>query len=230
MCLDLAVDRSLRATKIVGEIPMTDRALRATIRDDGATEIGVVVKWFLSLLALPAACAVVVVFSLSPRAASATERDPLISPPSGGAGSRFQIVGQTGWTPGETVTISIGFSDADPGEQYSGTLYHERQVTVLRDGTWSFPIVVNQDLVPFPLWRPGFIVVKAASATRTAVNSYVYTVDARAPLGTPPLASLGFGPEAPSGVVALTLALFFAATGVLVAASGAMRRRISAGA
>jgi hypothetical protein len=189
-----------------------------------------VVKWFLSLLALPAACAVVVVLSLSPGAASATERDPLISPASGGAGSRFQIVGQTGWTPGESVTISIGFSDADPGEQYSGALYHERQATVLRDGTWSFPIVVNQDLVPFPLWRPGFIVVNVTSATRTAVNSYVYTVDGQAPLGTPPLASLGSGPAAPSGTVALTLALFFAATGALVAASGGIRRRIDDGA
>jgi hypothetical protein len=189
-----------------------------------------VVKWLLSLLTLAALCAIAVCFSLSPGTASAQERDPLISPSSGGAGSRFQIVGETGWTPGETVTISIGFSDVDPGEQYGGTLYHERQITVLRDGTWSFPIVVNQDLVPFPLWRPGFIVVKATSATRTAVNSYVYTVEGRAPPGAPPLASLGSGPGAPSGVVAVTLALFAAATGALVAASGGIRRRISAGA
>jgi len=196
----------------------------------GHDRIGVVVKSLLSLLALAAVCAIAVLFSLLPGTLSAQERDPLISPSSGGTGSRFQIVGETGWAWGETVTIGIGFSDADPGEQYSGTLYHERQVTVLRDGTWSFPIVVNQELVPFPLLRPGFIVVKATSATRTAVNSYVYTVEGRAPLGAPPLASLGSGPGAPSGVVALTLALFAAATGALVAASGGIRRRIGAGA
>jgi hypothetical protein len=187
-----------------------------------------VVKSLLSFLALAAACAIAVFFSLSPGTLWAQERDPLISPSSGGAGSRFQIVGETGWTPGETVTISIGFSDIDPGEQYGGTLYHERQVVVLRDGTWSFPIVVNQDLVPFPLWRPGFIVVKATSPTHTAVNSFVYTVEGRAPLGAPPLASLGFGPEAPSGTAAVTLALFAAATGALVIASGGIRRKISA--
>ena len=38
-------------------------------------------------------------------------------------------------------------------------------MTVLRDGTWSFPVVINNDLFPFPLWRPGFIVVRAQSAT-----------------------------------------------------------------
>jgi hypothetical protein len=184
------------------------------------------VKSLLSLLVV--ACAIAVLCSLSPGAASAQERDPLISPASGGAGSRFQIVGESGWTPGETVTISIGFSDIDPGEQYGGALYHERQVTVLRDGTWSFPIVVNQELVPFPLLRPGFIVVKATSSTHAAVNSFVYTVEGRAPLGAPPLASLGFGPEAPSGTVAVTLALFAAATGALVAASSAIRRRATA--
>jgi len=196
----------------------------------GQDRIGVVVKWLLSLLALAAACAIAVLVPLSPDTAWAQERDPLISPSSGGAGSRFQIVGQTGWTPGETVTISIGFSDADPGEQYGGTLYHERQVTVLRDGTWSFPMVINQELVPFPLWRPGFIVVKATSPTHAAVNAYIYTVEGRAPLGTPPLASLGSGPDVPSGTVAVTMALFAAATGALVAASGGIRRRIAAGA
>ena len=61
-------------------------------------------------------------------------------------------------------------------------------MTVLRDGTWSFPTVVNNNLFPFPLWRPGYIVVKAQSATTTAVNSYIYTVEGRAPAGLPPLA------------------------------------------
>ncbi|MDP9238592.1 MAG: hypothetical protein M3P30_14560 [Chloroflexota bacterium] len=156
----------------------------------------------------------------------AQERDPLTSPASGAAGSRFQIVGQSGWAPGETVTISLGFSDTDPGEQFSGAMYHERQVTVLRDGTWSFPIVVNNEILPFPLWRPGFIVVKAQSATKTAVNSFVYTVEGRAPLGAPPLADLGTGPEPPSNALVATLALFVAATGALIAGSGWIRRSL----
>jgi hypothetical protein len=149
----------------------------------------------------------------------------LISPGSGSAGSRFQIVGQTGWTAGETVTISLGFSDTDSGEQFAGAMYHERQVTVLRDGTWSFPIVVNDQILPFPLWRPGFIVVKAQSATKTAVNSFVYTVQGKAPLGAPPLADLGTGPESPSNGFAGAVALFVAATGALVAGGGYIRRR-----
>ncbi len=184
--------------------------------------IGVVVKWLVSSLAVAFAFA-----ALSSHAALAQEPDPLISPASGGAGMLFQTVGQTGWTPGETVTIAVGFTDVDPGGQYAGALYHERQVTVLRDGTWSFPIVVNSDLVPFPLYRPGFIVVKARSASKTAVNSFVYTVDGRAPLGAPPLANLGGGSPRPSPVAAATIALFAAAIGALVVASGELRRRIS---
>jgi len=150
----------------------------------------------------------------------------LIDPPQGGTGSRFQIVGQTGWTPDATVTISYGFSDVPPGDGYAGPFWNAQHVTVLRDGTWSFPTVVNDRILPFPLWRPGYIVVKAVSGGRVAINSYVYTVDGHSPAGLPPLAELGFGPQGSGhgGVVALTIALFAAATGALIAASGAFRR------
>lgn len=186
----------------------------------GHDGIGVVVKWLLSVLAVALACA----SALIPAAAGAEQRDPLISPASGGAGVLFQVVGETGWTPGESVTISVGFSDTDPDGQYAGAFYHERQVTVLRDGTWSFPIVVNNQLVPFPLWRPGYIVVRAQSGAHVAINSFIYTVEGRAPIGAPPLAELGFGPAAGLSAVPFTLALFIAGAGVLFIASGAIRR------
>jgi hypothetical protein len=157
--------------------------------------------------------------------AHAQQADPLIDPPQGAAGARFQIVGQTAWTAGDTVTISYGFADAAPADAYDGPFYNEQQVTVLRDGTWSFPTVVNDSLFPFPLWRPGYIVVKAQSATTTAVNSYVYTVEGRAPAGLPPLAELGSGPAGGSAVFPLTLALFAAGAGALIAFAGAMRRQ-----
>ncbi len=161
--------------------------------------------------------------------AHAQQADPLIDPPLGAAGDRFQIVGQVAWTAGDTVTISYGFSDAAPAGSYDGPFYNEQQVTVLRDGTWSFPTVVNDNLFPFPLWRPGYIVVKAQSATTTAVNSYVYTVEGRAPAGLPPLAELGSGPAGGGGVLALTLALFAAGTGALIVFAGAVRgQRIAA--
>lgn len=158
-------------------------------------------------------------------ASAQTAGEPLISPTVGGAGSLFQVVGQDGWTPGETVALRFTFSDTEPNGRPVGPFYHERTVTVLRDGTWSFPIVVNADLFPFPLYRPGFIVVTAQSATKTAVNSYVYTVNGRQPAGLPPLAELGSGPRAESRwpLVTTTLALFAAATGVLLAISGALR-------
>ena len=158
--------------------------------------------------------------------AHAQQPDPLIDPAQGGAGSRFQIVGQVGWTPGDAVTISFGFSDTPPASTYTGELYSEQRVTVLRDGTWSFPTVVNDKLFPFPLWRAGYIVVKAQSATTTAINAYVYAVDGRTPAGYPPLAALGTGPDAHPPLFALTLALFAAGTGALVAFAGAMRRTL----
>lgn len=181
---------------------------------------------------LTAVCVALICAAFSLSTASAqTAGEPLISPTAGAAGSLFQIVGQGGWTPGETVTLRFTFSDTEPNGQPVGPFYHERQVTVLRDGSWSFPIVVNADLFPFPLYRPGFIVVTAQSATKTAVNSYVYTVGGVTPQGLPPLAELGSGPGGGSNVpaVAATLALFAAAAGALLALSGAMRRSGSVG-
>ena len=175
----------------------------------------------LTAVAVALLCAT---FSTHAASAQTLSGEPLISPAIGGAGSLFQIVGQGGWTPGETVTLDFAFSDI-PVRQISGPSYHEREVTVLRDGTWSFPIVVNADLFPFPLYRPGYIVVMAHSATKTAVNSYVYTVDGRAPAALPPLAELGTGPRGSNaGTFAATLALFVAAAGALVGAAGALRR------
>lgn len=151
--------------------------------------------------------------------------DPLIDPGVGAAGDRFQVVGQTGWTPGETVTLEFGFSDTPVEASYSGAMYHGRQVTVLRDGTWSFPVVINQDLFPFPLWRPGYIAVKASSPTKTVIGSFVYTVEGRRPAGLPPLADLGSGPDAgPRPAWPLAAALLAGMAGALIAASGAMRR------
>jgi hypothetical protein len=182
------------------------------------------VKW---VCAFAIALAVAWASTLSTASAQETQRDPLIAPGEGAAGSRFQVVGQTGWTPGETVTLEFGFSDAEPGASYAGPFYHQREVTVLRDGTWSFPVVVNSELFPFPLWRPGFIVVRATSASHQTTNTFVYSVEGRRPGGLPPLAELGFGPgdSSEAGGFAATLAMFAAGIGVLLAASGVMRRR-----
>ncbi len=200
---------------------------RANIASAGASGSGDAVKWIGS------ACAIVLVlaWTLSLHAASAQEvRDPLIDPPQGAAGSRFQAVGQSGWTAGETVTLAFGFSDTHPGASFNGAVYHERDVTVLRDGTWSFPVAVNQDLFPFPLYRPGFIVVRAQSAGHIATNSYVYTVDGRAPSGLPPLANLGAGPENTARALFAAVVLLTAAAGALTATAGLLRssgRRLS---
>ena len=177
------------------------------------------------------ACAVVLAFawalSFSPGTASAKDSDPLIDPPQGAAGSRFQIVGQLGWTAGATVTISYGFSDAPADDGYAGPFWNEQHATVLRDGTWSFPTVVNDHILPFPLWRPGYIVVKAVSGDRVAINSFIYTVGGHAPAGAPPLAAFDFGPDRSGhgGVAAMTMALFAAATGALLVVGGVFRRR-----
>ena len=178
-------------------------------------------KWLAGVFAIVLACA----WALPLSDVFAQEPDPLISPQEGGVRSLFQVVGQSGWTPGETVTLTFGFADLPPDVSYAGATYHERQVTVLRDGTWSFPVVISEDLFPFPLWRPGFIVVRAHSANRTVVNSFIYTVEGRRPLGTPPLASFGFGPSPADRTALFTLSLFAAGTGALLALSGAWRRR-----
>ena len=149
-----------------------------------------------------------------------------VSPAEGAAGSRFQIVGELGWTAGETVTISFGFSDAPPGEAFSDTTYNTQSVTVLRDGTWSFPAVINNELLPFPLWRPGYIVVVAESDSQRAVAAVVYSVEDLRPVGAPPLAPLGFGPKVSgsSAQLVIALMLFTLATGGLLVGVGQMRR------
>jgi len=177
------------------------------------------VKWIVAAIA--AALASV---WLAPLRTSAQSADLLIDPPEGGAGSRFQIVGQNGWTPGERVTLTFDFADAPPPNTASGPApYHEREVEVLRDGTWSFPIVVNRDLFPFPLWRPGYIVVHAQSPSKQATAAYVYTVEGRRPAGLPPLAALGSGQRADGG--AFAIALIAAGAGSLLLAAGGLRAR-----
>ncbi|MEX2246680.1 MAG: hypothetical protein WEC75_08325 [Dehalococcoidia bacterium] len=186
------------------------------------------VKWTLLTLAVALACA----SALPLRTASAQQpRDPLISPQEGADGSRFQIVGQSGWTPGETVTIRLAFTPTDPlapdgTDIWTGDTYHERQVTVLRDGTWSFPITVPDELFPFILGdTPGFILVRAESPSKNASNAWVYSPGGRRPPGAEAIAGLGFGPGAPSPALATTLALFAAATGALLILSGARRQK-----
>ena len=140
----------------------------------------------------------------------------LISPTQGDPGSRFQVVGQSGWTPGETVTLTFGFADLPADNTFAGATYHERTVTVLRDGTWSFPVVITPDLLPFPLWRPGYIVIRAVSPTQTDTGNFIYTVNGKLPLGTPPLATFGFGPQPPDRGASVALALLCAGAGVLL--------------
>lgn len=153
----------------------------------------------------------------------------LISPRQGEPGTLFQVVGQSGWTPGETVTLTFGFADLPAGNTFAGATYHQRTVTVLRDGTWSFPVVVTPDFLPFPLWRPGYIVVRATSASETATGDFMYTVEGKRPQGTPPMASYGFGPPPPPDrTAAMALALLSAGTGVLLLFGGAWRERGSA--
>lgn len=178
-------------------------------------------KWALTALAVVIACASAIILSNTVHA----QEDTFVSPTEGGAGSRFQIVGEVGWTAGETVTIDFGFSDTPPGEDYAGPFYNPQPVTVLRDGTWSFPVVINSDLFPFPLWRPGFIAVRARSASQTTITPFVYTVDGELPVGEPPLAGFGAATGDASATALLTISLFAAGIGMLVAVSGGLKRR-----
>ena len=182
-------------------------------------------RWSALVLAFALACA----WALPIKSAFAQEpSELLISPTQGEPGTLFQVVGQSGWTPGETVTLTFGFADLPADASYAGATYHERQAMVLRDGTWSFPVVITPDLLPFPLWRPGYIVVRATSPSKTDTGNFVYTVEGKVPLGTPPLASFGFGPQAPDRTAAAALALLCAGTGALLAFSGTWRRREAA--
>jgi len=180
------------------------------------------VKWIVSV----AAVAFAIACALIPAAADAQEqRDPLITPQIGGEGSRFQVVGQFGWTPGEPVTLRLAFTTTPEPLAYAGPFQAEHSVTVLRDGTWSFPIVVNDELLAAPIGdAPGYIVVQAQSGAHTATNAFVLTVDGVRPAGAEALVDAGFGPSLPSGGFAVAAALFAAATGALLVANGALRR------
>jgi hypothetical protein len=181
-------------------------------------------KWIGTALAFALTIACALLASVG-TAYGQEPRDPLIDPPAGGAESRFQVVGQRDWVPGETVRLRVGFAAADP-LTFTGPFYFEQPVTVLRDGTWSFPIVVNEALLGQPPGAtPGYIVVRAESGGRLAQNAYIYTVNGSRPSGADAIAPLGFGPGAPDGATALTLALFALGTGALVTLSGAWRYR-----
>ena len=181
------------------------------------------------MLALFAAFALALAPSL-PTASAQQPRDPLIDPPSGGAGSRFQVVGQSGWTAGETVTLRVAFTTStDPlnAIDSEGAPSAEFSVTVLDDGTWSFPVVVDEFFAPFggPPQEPGYLVVRATAPSHESVNAYVYTVRSVLPAGAEALASAGYGPVAPPAGWPLLAALFAAGIGALLLLSGAMRRR-----
>jgi hypothetical protein len=153
-----------------------------------------------------------------------------VSPGTGESGSRFQIVGEVGWTPGERLAIDFGFSDAPPNGSYAGTFYNPQTVVVLRDGSWSFPVVVNRDLFPFPLWRPGYIVVRVQGANQTTLTPFAYTVEGRQPVGEPPLADLGDGPGADGdsdGGNTLIVAAVASMTGAVLVIAGNRRLQLS---
>jgi hypothetical protein len=179
-----------------------------------------VVKWLCTALAV----ALAITWALSHSASTlAQDGDPLLAPGEGSAGGRFQVVGQLGWTPDEHVTLEFAFADDAP-LTYGGPWYHERDVTVLRDGTWSFPIVINDELFPFPLWRPGYIVVRATSGSHTEINALVYTVEGQRPAGLPPLANLGAGPDGAGATPLVGMLLFMSGIGMMFVMSGSMRR------
>jgi hypothetical protein len=159
-------------------------------------------------------------------------RDPLVDPPSGSAGSRFQIVGQSGWVPGETVTLTLWFTtSADPlsAGQPTTTPPTQFTVTVLGDGTWSFPVVVDEFFANAggAPDEPGYIVVRASAASHESTNAFIYTVRSVLPAGAHAIASTGLGPSAQPAVVPPVLALFAAGVGALLVVSGSLRRAIA---
>lgn len=173
---------------------------------------------------LALACSALFAIVLVQTASAQESRDPLIDPPLGEAGSRFQIVGQHGWIPDEALTLSVGYTTSDDPFAFGGPWLLEEPVTVLRDGTWSFPIVLTEAFFggAAPA-RPGYIVVRAASSGQVAVNAYVFTVAGEQPAGVAALGLLGWGPRVRAPLV-FTLALFAAGFGALLALSGALRR------
>lgn len=149
----------------------------------------------------------------------------LIEPDAGGAGSRFQIVGRSGWTAGETVALHVSFTTApDRVPVESGLYVFETTVLVLMDGTWSFPVVVDAIFgSPLPD-SPGAVVVRAASPTRTAIASYAYSGAGAPPAATDTVPAAGFGPSAPGALSATVVALFASCVGAMLLVGGASRR------
>ena len=125
------------------------------------------------------------------------------------------------------MSIDVAFADVDPAVAAPQEFYHQGDITVLRDGTWSFPLVVNQALFPFPLYRPGFIVVRAQSESKSGSGTFVYTVEGREPAGAPPLASLGSGPLDGDSPLVIGAGLLALGIGTLTLLAGA--RRFAAG-
>lgn len=126
--------------------------------------------------------------------------------------------------PGESVRVRIGFTASSQPLAFDGPFALEQQVTVLADGTWSFPVVLSEALFQGTApSTPGYVVVVAQSAAQRAVNAYIFTIDGVRPPGADTIAPLGFGPGAPGAALALMLALFAAGTGALLVMSGAWR-------
>ena len=154
--------------------------------------------------------------------------DPIIDPPAGEIGSRFQIVGQFGWQPGETVTLLLAFTTSADPIGYPGPFPYQQEVTVLRDGTWSFPIVVREDVLGFPIGPdPGYIIVRAegigpGGSGQRKTNYFVVTVGGQRQGEQVPVA--GFGVGAPRPTVLVTLGLFALGLGGLLLVSGVGRR------
>jgi hypothetical protein len=178
-------------------------------------------------MAFAVAVALLVGLALPSSARAQDQRDPIIDPPEGAAGSRFQVVGAAGWVPGETVTLTILFTtSAEPLTFTSGLFEIEQTVTVLRDGTWSFPVVVNDALFGAPLpAEPGYVVVRAASPSKSGVNAYVVASGGRRPAGAEAvLGAFGWGPPGALPAMSVTAALFALGVGALLAVSGWQRR------
>jgi hypothetical protein len=176
-----------------------------------------VVKW--RILVLVAALAVAWARSLDSSYAQTAEL--IIDPPAGGAGSRFQIVGQSGWIAGEAVSVRVGFTEGDAAS-FAGPFAIDEQVTVLDDGTWSFPVVLS--VAFFGGTAPataGTVVVRAESPSHTATATFTYTG-----LGPPPAAvsAAGFGQPAAGASAVAVVAMFAAGVGAMLVAGGFGRR------
>jgi hypothetical protein len=163
-------------------------------------------------------------------------RDPIVDPPSGGAGSRFQIVGQSGWTPGETMRLYVSYTtSSDPLNvaPSDAPLTQEFTIEVLADGTWSFPVVIDEffaaDGGASPPDTPGYLIVRAIAPSHEAVNAYVYTVRSVLPAGAEAIVSAGYGPGALPVSPGALFALFAGGVGALFVVSGALRKTRVAG-